>query len=70
MPSNKPDRAEAIDAYQSDNGVGANPNDSVSLAIERSGAPSGNRSSTANPAIEMSMARGRRHFSSESLCVA
>ena len=51
MPSNRPGRAEAVDAYQSDSGVGANPNDSVSLAIERSGAPSGNRSSTANPAI-------------------
>jgi hypothetical protein len=42
MPSNRPDRAEAIDPYQSDNGVGANPNGSVSLAMERSGAPSGN----------------------------
>ena len=33
MPSNRPGRAEAVDAYQSDSGVGANPNDSVSLAI-------------------------------------
>ena len=56
MPSSKPDRAKAGDAYQSDSGVGANPNASVSLAIARSGAPSGNRSSTANPAIAMSLA--------------
>ena len=62
MPSNRPDRAEAVDAYQSDSGVGANPNDSVSLAIARSGAPSGNRSSTANPAIAMSLARGAKAF--------
>ncbi len=70
MPSSRPDRAVAVDAYQSDSGAGANPNDSVSLAIERSGAPSGNRSSTANPAIAISLARGRRHFSNASLCVA
>lgn len=46
MPSRRSDRAVAADAYQ-DSGAGANPNDSVSLATARSGAPSGNRSSTA-----------------------
>lgn len=36
MPSNRPDRAEVLDAYQSDRGVGANPNDAAFLATERS----------------------------------
>jgi hypothetical protein len=57
MPSSRPD-AEAVDAYQSDRGVGANPNASGSLAMDTSGAPSGNRRSTANPAVAISLARG------------
>ena len=70
MPINRPDRAEAVDAYQSDSGVGANPNDTVSLAMERSGAPSGNRSTAANPAIVTFLARARRYFSNASPCAA
>jgi hypothetical protein len=62
MPSSRPDCAETLEAYQSDRGVGANPNFSVSLAMDTSGAPSGNRSTTANPPTTLSLARGRRHF--------
>jgi len=53
MPSNRPGCAEPVDAYQSGSGVGA---DSISLAIERSGAPSSNRRTAANPAIVTSLA--------------
>jgi hypothetical protein len=31
MPSNRPDRAEAIDAYQSDSGVGAQSDDAMAV---------------------------------------
>ena len=54
IPSNSPRCAE-VDAYQIESGVGANPNCSISLAIATSGAPSGNRSSTPNPARTTSL---------------
>ena len=71
MPSSRPDRAEAVDAYQGDRGAGANPNASVSLAMAVSGTPSGNRSSAANPAVAISAWRAaegisaRRHVALE-----
>src|ERR1700686_5292179 len=53
MPRRSPDRPEAGRAYQVDNAAGAIPNARVSLAMDVSGAPSGNRSSAANPAVVM-----------------
>ena len=53
MPRRSPDRPEAGRAYQVDKGAGAIPNARVSLAMDVSGAPSGNRSSAANPAVVM-----------------
>src|ERR1700752_918839 len=50
MPRRSPDRPEAGRAYQVDKGAGAIPNAKVSLAMDVSGAPSGNRSNAANPA--------------------
>ena len=50
MPSSRPDRP-AGRAHQTDSAVGAIPNARASLAMDTSGAPSGNRSSTANPAV-------------------
>lgn len=38
MPSKSPGCAEAFDAYQSDNGVGASPSGAAVLAMARSGA--------------------------------
>ena len=70
MPSNRPDRAEAVDVCQSERGVGANPNDAASLAMERSGAPSGNRRTAANPAIVTFVVRVARRFSNASPCAA
>jgi hypothetical protein len=70
MPSNRPDCAEAFDPYQSDRGVGANPNDAVSLAIETSEVPSGNRRIAANPPIVTFLPRTRRYFSNASPCAA
>jgi hypothetical protein len=53
MPRRRPDCPEAGRAYQADNGAGAMPNAKASLAMVVSGAPSGNRSSAANPAVVM-----------------
>ena len=70
MPSSRPDRAEAVDAYQSDSGVGDIPSGCASLAMERSGTPSGNGSTAANPAMVALLARARRHFNNASPCAA
>jgi hypothetical protein len=53
MPRRSPDRLEAGRTYQVDKGAGAIPNAKVSLAMDVSGALSGNRSSAANPAVVM-----------------
>ena len=66
MPSSRPDRTGGLDAYQSDRGVGANPNDAIALAIERSELPSGSRKIAASPPIVTLLVRARRHLSNAS----
>lgn len=51
IPSRSPDRPDAGRVYHTDNGDGAIPNVRASLAIELSGAPSGNLNSAAKPAV-------------------
>ena len=65
-PNKSPDLAEAGDAYQGDNGGGPNPNSNNALAMEMSETPSGNRTSTAKPAVVVSKARSSRHLSNAS----